>query len=257
MRGTAELNLALSEPPKVDLEGLDKLGDRFASVQGDKAKELSVQGPGSQDAGAAVAPSSPSAKVTDAAAAPPDAAAARPAPARVKLSKSQMKHLYEELAQKYRDFLDLVELIITEDERQVFLQIKEGYQKDKFIDDFWKRRSIDSMGIRTDFRSVYTHRVQQAVEQFRDLHNDRAKLLRHAGSAGRRRPDRLPGRLRPAADLVLRADRGAEEQGLPHLLRALRDAAVQAVAPDRRDGRPARRRRLLGRHGDGRAGVPT
>ena len=176
-RGTAELNLALSDPPKVDLEGLDKMSDRFASVQDGKAKPLDVQGPGSQDAGAAVAPASPSAKVTDAAAAPPDAGVSRPAPARVKLSKSQMKHLYEELGQKYRDFLDLVELIITEDEKQVFLQIKEGYQKDKFIDDFWKRRSIDSMGIRTDFRAVYTHRVQQAVEQFRDLHNDRAKLF--------------------------------------------------------------------------------
>ena len=183
--GTAELNLALSEPPKVDLEGLDKLGERFASVQDGKAKELSVQGPGSQDAGTAVAPSSPSAKVTDAAAAPPDAAASRPAPARVKLSKSQMKHLYEELGQKYRDFLDLVELIITEDERQVFLQIKEGYQKDKFIDDFWKRRSIDSMGIRTDYRAVYSRRVQQAVEQFRDLHNDRAKIFVMRSSAKR------------------------------------------------------------------------
>jgi len=186
-RTTAELNLAITTPPKVDLEGLDKVAERFATVQDGKAKTLSVQGPGSQDtAGQAVAPASPSATVTDAskpdANKPPagtstQADASRPAPNRVKLSKSQMKHLYEELGQKYRDFMDLVELIITEDEKQVFLQIKENYQKDKFIDDFWKRRSIDSMGIRTDYRAVYTHRVQQAVEQFRDLHNDRAKLF--------------------------------------------------------------------------------
>jgi len=182
LRTTAELNLALSDPPKVDLEGLEKFGERFATLQDGKAKPLTVQGPGSEaDAGSAHAPASPGAKVTDAAAGQAGAAAQtdvpRPAPARVKLSKSQMKHLYEELAQKYRDFLDQVELIVTEDEKQVFLQIKEGYQKDKFIDDFWKRRSIDSMGIRTDYRAVYSRRVQQAVEQFRDLHNDRAKIF--------------------------------------------------------------------------------
>jgi Ca-activated chloride channel family protein len=185
VHGTAELNLALSEPPKVDVEGIDKLAERFATTQDGKAKTLSVQGPGSQEpAGEANAPATPSAKVTDASkpdaskgAAPAQADVSRPAPNRVKLSKSQMKHLYEELPQKYRDFLDFVELIVTDDEKQVFLQIKEGYQKDKFIDDFWKRRSIDSMGIRTDYKSVYLHRVQQAIEQFRDLHNDRAKLF--------------------------------------------------------------------------------
>ncbi|MEX1244144.1 MAG: VWA domain-containing protein [Thermoanaerobaculia bacterium] len=173
-RGVAEIALALSDPPKVDTEGLDKLAERFPTLQGEKAKPLNVEGP----SGDAVVPSSPSAKVTTGPEAPEAAAvASRPAPARKSLSKREIKERTEALLPKYRDFLNLVELIITDDEREVFLQIAEGYQRDKFIDAFWKRRTIDAMGIRTDYRAAYTRRVEQAISQFRDLHNDRAKIF--------------------------------------------------------------------------------
>ena len=82
-------------------------------------------------AGDAVAPSSPSAKVTEGDTA---AAASRPAATRRTLSKKEMKALAEALPPKYRDFLTLTELIITPDEKEVFLQIKEDYQRDKFIE---------------------------------------------------------------------------------------------------------------------------
>lgn len=168
--GMAEASQALANPPEVSTEGLDRLAERFPTIPGAKAKDLTVEGP----SGAAVVPTSPSAKVTSGA---EEAAASTPAPARRKLSKKEVKQLTEALPQKYRDFLTLVELIVTEDEREVFLQIHEEYQKDKFIEAFWKRRSIDSQGLRTDFRATYTRRVEQAVEQFRDLHNDRAKTF--------------------------------------------------------------------------------
>src|SRR4029453_403246 len=119
-------------------------------------------------------PSSPSAKVSEGDAA---AAASRPAPTRRTLSKKEMKARAGAPPPKYRDFLTLTELIITKDEQEVFLQIKEDYQRDKFIENFWKRRSLDSMGIRTDYRAVYTRRVQQALEQFGDLRNDQAKVF--------------------------------------------------------------------------------
>ncbi len=176
-RGVADIALALSEPPKVDTEGLEKLADRFPTLKGDKATALNVEGPASEaPSGDAVVPSSPSAKV---AAGPetPETVASRPAPARKKLSKREIRERTEALPQKYRDFMTLVELIITDDEREVFLQIAESYQRDKFIDSFWKRRTIDAMGIRTDYRAVYTRRVEQAISQFRDLHNDRAKMF--------------------------------------------------------------------------------
>ena len=167
--GTAEIALALSEPPRVDTEGLGKLAERFASVGDPQASALTVEGP----SGSAVAPTSPSAKVSSDAA----AGSSLPAPAHRKLSKKEVRTLTEGLPQKYRDFLNLVELIVTDEEREVFLQIHEDYQKDKFIEAFWKRRSIDAQGLRTDFRATYTRRVEQALEQFKDLHNDRAKMF--------------------------------------------------------------------------------
>jgi len=177
-RGADEINLALNRPPEVSTEGLEKLAGRFPSVTDSKAKPLTVEGPSNQaqapPTGDAVVPSSPSAKVSQGAT---QGAASTPAAARRKLSKKEIKQLSESLAQKYRDFLNLVDLIITEDEREVFLQIHEDYQKDRFIEAFWKRRSIDAQGLRTDFRATYTRRVEQAIEQFRDLHNDRAKTF--------------------------------------------------------------------------------
>jgi Ca-activated chloride channel family protein len=177
---------ALDTPPPVGTEGLAELADRFATPENPEARPLTVEGPGTE--GSAHAPTSPSAKVTEGAppapaAAPATAPAAAPAaasaplPAHKKLSKKEAKALTEALDPKYKSFLNLVELIITDEEREVFIQIHENYQKDKFIESFWKRRSIDNQGLRTDYRAVYTRRVEQALEQFHDLRNDRARMF--------------------------------------------------------------------------------
>src|SRR5262249_33874796 len=50
-------------------------------------------------------------------------------------------------------------------------------QKARFIDGFWKRRSIDAHGLRTDYKRVYLQRVETAREQFRNTNNDRAKVF--------------------------------------------------------------------------------
>ncbi|HKD17429.1 MAG TPA: GWxTD domain-containing protein, partial [Thermoanaerobaculia bacterium] len=172
LEGDGFVAAAIAEPPKVEVEGLEKLAEQYPQVGDSKAKALSVQGP----SGDAVVPTSPSAKATDKSA-DKTADNSGPAPAHRKLSKSEIHKLTEALPPQYRDFLTLVELIITPDEREIFLEINENYQRDKFIDNFWRRRTIDSMGIRTDYRAVYTRRVQQAIDQFGDLHNDRAKMF--------------------------------------------------------------------------------
>jgi len=156
----------LLEPEKVPLEGLDQIKQRSASSSDPNAKKISVEGPGS-------APAQP-----DASAQPQKtAAASTPAPVRRTLSKKEIRELTEHLPAKDREFLELVDLIITTEERQVFLQIADEYQKDKFIENFWKRRSINAQGLRTDYRQVYTQGVETARELFRDLHNDRAKIF--------------------------------------------------------------------------------
>jgi len=46
---------------------------------------------------------------------------------------------------------------------------------------FWKRRSVDAQGLRTTSGPSTPGASEQAVEQFRDLHNDRARDVRDDG----------------------------------------------------------------------------
>jgi Ca-activated chloride channel family protein len=149
------------QPEPISTEGLGEFKNRFA-ISDPNAKKLNVEGPSGQTAPAAQASSSkPS----------------TPAPTRRKLSGKEVKELTARLEQKYKEWLQLVDMIIADDERQVFLQIGDNYQKDKFIEGFWKRRSIDAHGLRTDFQRVYTQRIETAKEQFKNLNNDRAKVF--------------------------------------------------------------------------------
>ncbi len=161
----AQMELAkLLAPPKVTTEDLNELSGKFAGLPNPNAKSIGVEGPGS-------------AKPADVTAAKAAAAKSTPAPTHRKLSKKEVKELSARLAPKYREFLELVDLIITDEEKEIFVQIADDYQKDRFIESFWRRRSIDSQGLRTDYQAVHTHRVEMAKEQFRNLYNDRAKML--------------------------------------------------------------------------------
>lgn len=162
----------LLAPEKVATEDLQKVADGFPALPNQKAKAIGVEGPGSPTqptAGGATVPTSAGAKVT--------AAPSTPAPAHRKLNRKEVKELTAQLAPKYREWLELVELIVTDTEREVFLQIADNYQKDRFIESFWRRRSLDSQGIRNDYQMVHTQRVEMAKSQFKHLNNDRAKML--------------------------------------------------------------------------------
>ena len=153
----------LFEPVPISTEGLEQMKTKWASTAADpKAAKIAVEGP-----------SSASSTTTAQQAAKP----ATPAPVRKKLSNKEIKELTAKLDPRHRQFLELVDLIITEDEKQVFLQIQDNYQKDHFIETFWKRRSIDSQGLRTDYQRVHTQRVEVAKEQFKNLHSERARIF--------------------------------------------------------------------------------
>jgi Ca-activated chloride channel family protein len=165
MGGVMEEANLFKPDPSISTEGLDQIKDNFATISDPNAKKLNLEGPGS-------APGAAAAGAQQAAAKP-----STPAPTRRKLSSKEVKELTVQLEAKYREWLQVVDMIITDDERQVFLQIGDNYQKDKFIEAFWKRRSIDSQGLRTDFQRVYTQRIETAKEQFKNLNSDRAKVF--------------------------------------------------------------------------------
>ncbi|HYK43276.1 MAG TPA: VWA domain-containing protein [Thermoanaerobaculia bacterium] len=170
----------LLQPQPISIEGLDRTKERFAGIATPGAKAIGVEGPGSEkpsDKTSEKPGDKPADKPSDKTAAKTPAASSTPAPAHRKLSNKEIKELTAKLDPKYKEFLSLVELIITPTEREVFLEIADSYQKDKFIESFWRRRSIDSSGIRTDYQHVYTDRVNTAREQFKNLNNDRAKIF--------------------------------------------------------------------------------
>ena len=105
----------------------------------------------------------------------PAAAEAPVSPAR-KLTRSDRSQLAKALPEKYREWLSDVEMIMTDAERDVFLQVKDNIERDKFIEEFWRRRSIDKDGVRTNFREVYRARTEYAKENFKNLWSDAAKV---------------------------------------------------------------------------------
>jgi Ca-activated chloride channel family protein len=162
--GQMELARILA-PEKISTEDLGQVSGKFASLPTKGAKSLTVEGPSST----VPAPADAKPAATQ--------AASTPAPTHRKLSRKEVKELSDQLPAKYKEFLELVDLIITDQEREVFLQITDNYQKDRFIESFWRRRSVDSSGIRTDYQAVHTHRVQIAKEQFKHLNSERSKML--------------------------------------------------------------------------------
>ena len=160
------------DPPSVTLEGVDAIKQKSANVTDPNAKPLTLEGPGTPAAGAGQTADGKTPTLPTAA-----QVAAAPAPVHRKLSKKEIRELTEKLPQKYHDFLDLVDLIIMDQEREVFLQITDDLQRDRFIDNFWRRRSTDPRGLRTDYKSVYIQRYQLAQEQFHNMKSDRAKIF--------------------------------------------------------------------------------
>jgi Ca-activated chloride channel family protein len=93
------------------------------------------------------------------------------------LTGKERKKLTQDLPEKYRRFLEDVEPIITDVERDTLLKIGEDYQREHFIDDFWKRRSLAPDGIRIAFRDIYELRLQQVKERFRNTNTDQGRIF--------------------------------------------------------------------------------
>ncbi|MBV8200093.1 MAG: GWxTD domain-containing protein, partial [Acidobacteria bacterium] len=90
-----------------------------------------------------------------------------------KLTKEQKKVLAQ-LPPQYRAWLDEVEVLITKEERRAFLDLKEDYQRDAFIERFWEVR--DRGGAPGDFRRSWEARIQEARTLFGRLSDERARV---------------------------------------------------------------------------------
>ena len=124
-----------------------------------------------------------------------------------KLSGKERKKALEALPDRYRQFLTDVEPILTDVEEATFLRLSSDYQRDRFIDDFWKRRSVDSDGQRVAFKDVYELRLQTVQGEVPERQHGPGADLPRQRPARRIQADRLHGHLQPDRALVLRTAR--------------------------------------------------
>ncbi len=93
------------------------------------------------------------------------------------------------LPQRYQRWYEEVDLLLSDAEREVFLSIREDYQRDHFIRRFWKARDPYLRTARNEFHESWQLRVEQARKLYQDLRNDeRAKAMLTVGVPSRRRP---------------------------------------------------------------------
>jgi Ca-activated chloride channel family protein len=82
-----------------------------------------------------------------------------------------------QLAPKYQQFLSDVELMLSDSERASFLALEEDYQRDAFIDNFWRSRDPYPETTRNELRDQWQARLEMARTSFGGEHDERTRIL--------------------------------------------------------------------------------
>ncbi|MGZ8866787.1 MAG: VWA domain-containing protein [Thermoanaerobaculia bacterium] len=114
------------------------------------------------------------------AAPPPDpqpGANAGPAdPAIRKLSRRERKDRIARLPEQHRQFLEDVEPILQDTERDTFLLLETDAQREVYIAEFWRRRDKMSGITNSAFKDAYYARLEEAKTRFKQVASDRARM---------------------------------------------------------------------------------
>ena len=110
----------------------------------------------------------------------PTTAATSPPPLPVNLpalSAKERKSLLQTIPERYRRFVEDVEPIITDLERDTFLRIPSDYQRDQFIQEFWRRRSanLETLGGASS-QEIYSARLETVRERFGNTRSDQGRI---------------------------------------------------------------------------------
>ncbi|MCP3964073.1 MAG: VWA domain-containing protein [bacterium] len=89
------------------------------------------------------------------------------------------------LPSRYQRWLEDVEALMSEAEREVFLTLSENYQRDHFIRRFWKVRDPFSQTARNELQELWEQRATAVREQFSDLSSNRARMTLYFGQPSR------------------------------------------------------------------------
>jgi VWFA-related protein len=87
------------------------------------------------------------------------------------------KAAIEKLPEKYRTWLQEVDVLISKEEKAAFLKITEDYQRDAFIERFWQARDPYPDTSRNELRERWDERLRDARQNFGSLTEDRSRML--------------------------------------------------------------------------------
>ncbi len=82
-----------------------------------------------------------------------------------------------QLAPKYQEWLRAVELLLSADEKRSFLDLAEDYQRDAFIDKFWRSRDPYPETARNELKDKWEARLEEAQAAFGSVDDERARFL--------------------------------------------------------------------------------
>ena len=83
----------------------------------------------------------------------------------------------DDLPPRYREWLAKVELLITDAEREAFLRLREDYERDRFIEQFWRTRDPDPKTVRNELRERWDSLVDQAEAELDGPGDERVRML--------------------------------------------------------------------------------
>ena len=93
-----------------------------------------------------------------------------------KKSKKTRKAQLAALPEKYALWLASVDMIISKEERDSFLDLEKDYQRDAFVERFWKARDPYPTTVTNEFRQRYEEATKVVMERYGDFDSDRSKV---------------------------------------------------------------------------------
>ena len=102
-----------------------------------------------------------------------------------------------EISPSYREWLEQVDSIITDEERQAFSSLQRTYQREAFIARFWHERDPRPETGQNEFLEAWQRRADTAGELFGRFDTDRPRTMLLIGLPELMLPDLCPELLRP------------------------------------------------------------
>lgn len=91
-----------------------------------------------------------------------------------------------DLPERHQRWLEEVALLISKEEKRAFLALEADYQRDAFIESFWKARDANPESDRNGFRDAWYDRLDFVRDEYGNWTEDRARVMLLNGIPGER-----------------------------------------------------------------------